>query len=937
MKKILILISSMLVTIGLFTLTLVGIGMSDNTEIGNNVNAIDLDGMELSDDILFEGQLGSDANSAKFVLYSDGRLVISNGFINDYLDSSLGTYFNQVKSIVVGPNDTGDQPVVFRKNMNMYFAYMNNVESIEFHNIDTGQTTTMSLMFSGLGKLTSLDLGNQFDTTNVTDMSNMFSRLRSLETLDLGENFHTQNVTQMSSMFISNESLTTLNLGDHFDTQNVVRMDSMFSYIESLEELNLGSQFNTSKVETMESMFHGSYALKTLDLGNQFNTINVANMSKMFMFLNNLETLNLGANFDTSNVTTMERMFYATPRIKKIDLGDKFDTSKVETMSSMFSDVSGMVELNLGNKFNTQMVNDMSFMFSKTESLKQLDLGDLFDTSNVTRMDAMFNQNNSLQTLNLGNKFNTQKVTNMGNMFYGMQSLVSLDLGDLFDTQSLTIMSNMFSGSSSLVTLDLKDKFDTSNVQWMENAFSDMDNLESITFGEFGNLRNVKSSNRMFYENPNLKTLDLSQWFMTENTNSTGFLEGTYLTRIILDENINISDAKLPNVIADTVYTGAWYQLENPSIRFKNSDEFMQLYDGSNHQFNGTYVLEKKTYSIRYDAGLGSGKVPAGVDSIEPGSSYTVDFTVTPTLEGSTFIGWKDLNTTILYIENINETFEVADQNIVLEAQYEAQVVGIDFYHLNSLVKRVETVYGSPIDQRLIPKIELEGHQEFKGWNKKVDGSGEWVDFNENIYQDEKVYAIYSSRKLEVTFISEEQVLRQVFVEYGDYLLDKDIPEVNRVGYQFIEWNTKEDGSGIAFNPSTDTVNEDLTLYAIEKVNEYQVKYYDKNGNFLFQDTVKYLDYFTIRDVPVKPGFTGYWLLGEKKYNGGEVVQMQDRDVTFRLNYTKDQIIEGDTNDNKPTLPGTGVGSLSLMVGTLLVILGCIAFEIKRQIKGAKH
>ena len=54
--------------------------------------------------------------------------------------------------------------------------------------------------------------------------------------------------------------------------------------------------------------------------------------------------------------------------------------------------------------------------------------------------------------------------------------------------------------------------------------------------------------------------------------------------------------------------------------------------------------------------------------------------------------------------------------------------------------------------------------------------------------------------------------------------IDANIPV--RDGYTFVEWNTKPDGTGTAFNPSgTYAINANLDLYAQWKISEYTVKY----------------------------------------------------------------------------------------------------------------
>ena len=135
-----------------------------------------------------------------------------------------------------------------------WFLNLKKLKKIEgLTNLNTSKVTTMSGMFSGCSRLTSLDLSN-FKTEKVQNMSSMFDECKKLTSLNLS-NFNTEKVQNMSSMFSGCSSLTSLNLSN-FNTENVQYMMKMFSGCQNLTSLDL-SNFNTEDVKDMSYMFHG--------------------------------------------------------------------------------------------------------------------------------------------------------------------------------------------------------------------------------------------------------------------------------------------------------------------------------------------------------------------------------------------------------------------------------------------------------------------------------------------------------------------------------------------------------------------------------------------------------------------------------------------------------------------------------------------------------
>ena len=156
------------------------------------------------------------------------------------------------------------------------FTKLTTIENLEL--LDTSKVTSMSSMFSGCGKLTSLDV-SQFDTSNVTDMSTMFYICSGLTSLDLSS-FNTSNVTNMSWMFADCYSLMSLDLSG-FNTAKTTHMGNMFYDCDKLTSLDVSS-FDTSKVTNMHSMFGSCSGLRTIYAGDGWSTNSVTSSDSMF-------------------------------------------------------------------------------------------------------------------------------------------------------------------------------------------------------------------------------------------------------------------------------------------------------------------------------------------------------------------------------------------------------------------------------------------------------------------------------------------------------------------------------------------------------------------------------------------------------------------------------------------------------------------------------
>lgn len=309
---------------------------------------------------------------------------------------------------------------IYSQNMESAFAYMYGLESINFENLDTSESTSFNYTFYKT-EITHLDLST-FNTSSAVIMQHMFGDMTKLETLDVS-NFNTSKVTNMWYMFGGLTSITELDIST-FDTSRVKNMGYMFSGMEKLKTLNLGKNFNTINVTTMENMFDGLYALESLDVST-FDTTSLISTKNMFYYCRTLKTLDL-SSFKMESVTDMSYMFGNMYSLETLIM-DNFNTLSATNMAGMFMNCKAITSLNLSH-FNTSNVTTMNQMFANMDLLESLDLSG-FDTGKVTDMSSMFAYDLVLKEIDFRQATFT-KVGSYTNIFKSVPSAITVTVKD---------------------------------------------------------------------------------------------------------------------------------------------------------------------------------------------------------------------------------------------------------------------------------------------------------------------------------------------------------------------------------------------------------------------------------------------------------------------------------------------------------------------------
>lgn len=375
--------------------------------------------------------------SSDYAYYKDPKYktyIKKIEFVN-YIDISKAevTYDlseNQDNSIVGWIENLGDGTYdlyigsvydMYTKNFSKAFANMTGVDTINFQNLNTSESTSFAYTFYETD-ITELDLST-FNTASATTMVDMFAGMDQLKSLDVS-NFNTSRVTNMWYMFGGLSKITELDISS-FDTSSANNMGYMFSGMTSLTKLNLGKNFDTSLVTNMESMFMGLSSIPSLNLST-FKTENLKNTKNMFYNCDSITSLDL-SHFNTKNLTTMTAMFYGMNNLRSLDVSS-FDTSNVEYMSQLFADCPNLSSLDITN-FNTENVTAMQEMFSGMSSLTELDLS----------------------------SFRLTKLPSMTNFLYNCTSLQKLDFRNA-DFSKMGNPSDFFNLVPATITVIVKDE-----------------------------------------------------------------------------------------------------------------------------------------------------------------------------------------------------------------------------------------------------------------------------------------------------------------------------------------------------------------------------------------------------------------------------------------------------------------------------------------------
>ncbi len=364
--------------------------------------------------------------------------------------------------------------------------------------------------------------------------------------------------------------------------------------------------------------------------------------------------------------------------------------------------------------------------------------------------------------------------------------------------------------------------------------------------------------------------------------------------------NINLNSGTAENLATYTVESGA-ITLNNPiregytftgwSGTELTGSENMTVTIPAGSTGNRAYTANwrQNKYTIRFD-GNGS------TDGEMADQSFTYD--VQSTLNGNvferigyTFNGWKDVDgNSYTNGQSINNLTAVDGRVITLYAQWTADTYKVYFLPNSGTgtAYSLDVIYDG--EAVTIPDcIFSRVGYTFCGWNTQADGSG--TDYAvgstvANLTADLRLYAQWTANTYKVVFDANGgtgTMADQLIVFDTGVNLNPNLT-ITKEGYSFTGWNTKADGTGIAYADGAAVRNlvasGEFRLYAQWKINQYTITFDTVGGTLIAPITQ---DYNTTVKAPADPTRPGY------RFDGWDVTipsSMPAENVTITAKWT---------------------------------------------------
>ena len=209
------------------------------------------------------------------------------------------------------------------------------------------------------------------------------------------------------------------------------------------------------------------------------------------------------------------------------------------------------------------------------------------------------------------------------------------------------------------------------------------------------------------------------------------------------------------------------------------------------------------------------------------GEAIGSNLPVNPEKEGYTFKGW---NTKADGTGEAVTAETVATDEMEVYAVFEQNPAPIEevrvIFDVDGVKSEVKVVKGEAIGSKLPAAPEKEGYT-FKGWNTKVDGTGEAVTEETVVADEMEVYAVYEQNQapieeVRVVFDVDGQK-SEVKVVKGEVIGSNLPADPMKDGYTFKGWNTKADGTGETVTAET-VVTDEMEVYAVFEQNPVPIE-----------------------------------------------------------------------------------------------------------------
>lgn len=317
------------------------------------------------------------------------------------------------------------------------------------------------------------------------------------------------------------------------------------------------------------------------------------------------------------------------------------------------------------------------------------------------------------------------------------------------------------------------------------------------------------------------------------------------------------------------------------------------------HTFNVYCVWVADTFTVSYNAGGGSGAPEAQTKT--NGTDLTLS-SVVPTWAGHTFSSWNTSPDGTGTSFSPGGTFTI-DADTVLYAIWTADTYTVS-YNANggSGAPSSQTkTYGEGLT--LSSTVPTRTNYDFVEWNTASDGTGTSYDPGDTYTANAALtlYAIWRATVYTVTYDANGHgtaPAAQTKSPGGNVTVAS---AISATGCSFVEWNTKPDASGTAYDPGdTYSADADVTLYAIWLVGVFTVTF-DADGGTVSPASkqVLYGSKYGTLPTPVKSGETFYgWFLGDLLITENSIVDLDD-DATLKAAWSVRSSMRVKGSDNQ--------------------------------------
>lgn len=458
----------------------------------------------------------------------------------------------------------------------------NSVETIDMNTMRFDNCKTVSNLFSGMGKLKTIQNFKFLAADKVESVKQMFWKCGSLETIDWSNVGTPPNCKDyslcfsiISSTLERNVALKSVKLPVDFanNISKVEKFESVFlgnSQMHTIENLSL----NMPKCTSMEKLFSNCSSLVNVNLSdirtNPEEPVNIA-----FMFY---DCRGLRGELDLSNINKFGDMKYAFStasgvtsikfkkgvldfrtnpapankqkdniratfnecnKVTKIENIEDLDAPEAVDVSELFSGLKSIESLSVP-KLTLEKAANLSKTFGYQSKVTSISVPKATFGPHTQNLSYLFSFNNEMKTLDFppltkpNSPQNTTNLTNLSGLFMGCQKLTTPIYISNLNTSKVTTLYNTFRLGNTTVDSEPAEIY----------GIEDMD-VSKVT--DFGQTFGLKLKNKT--------ELNLSRWNVSNGTDFSNMFSSSRFSRFILTGWNTSKAKKIDNMFSATMIT----------------------------------------------------------------------------------------------------------------------------------------------------------------------------------------------------------------------------------------------------------------------------------------------------------------------------------------------------------------------------------------------